>query len=439
VWAWNAEDGSVLEGWPATTGRFCWATPTLADLDHDGLDEIIQPCADGYLYVWKANGEELIDGDGNPATTGIFKDLEYQWAYASAAVADMDQDHELEILVPSRSQNVYCLNPDGTDVPGWPANLGASCRGSIAVGDVNGNGFLEVVTATTASQIFLLSYDGNVYPNWPKSASITGDFPSSPTLADLDGDDDLEIIIVSSGGDIHVWRWEGNPFPGWPRAVDNGDEAAVQSSVSVGDVDGDPGLELLTGSASGNVYAFDADGELLSGWPIKTDGAIYSSPTLTDLDIDGDVEVIVSGMDQRIYVWDTPGIYDDGERTPWANWRHNNRRTGHHGYELEVGVPGDEVWSAADVRLDQNVPNPFNPVTSIVYAVPEGGGDIELSVYSVAGARVTTLVRGKVPGGASSVVWDGRDADGREVASGVYFVRLAAEGTSLTRKIVLIR
>ncbi|MBN2565740.1 MAG: VCBS repeat-containing protein, partial [Candidatus Eisenbacteria bacterium] len=440
VWAWNAEDGSPLPGWPVTTSRFCWATPSLADLDHDGLDEVILPCANGYLYVWKADGEELIDGDSNPSTIGIFKYLEYSWAYASAAVVDIDQDHDLEILVPSRSSKVYCLNPDGTSVPGWPVNLGASSRGSVAVGDVNNNGHIEVVATTSQGKVYLLSDDGQVFPNWPRTLALTGDFPSSPSLADLDGDGDLEIMLVSSEGSVRVYSWEGVPLAGWPQQIDNLAQTEVQSSISVGDIDGDAGLELITGSACGKVYAFNTDGSPVPGWPIQTDGEVFSSPTITDLDNDGDVEVIVSGMDQNVYVWDTSGDYDDGDGVAWGNWRHNNRRNGFHDYELEVGVPDDETWSASPgVKLEQNVPNPFNPVTTITYSIPEGGSEIDLSIYNVAGVRVTTLVGGKVDGGRASVVWDGTDAHGRHVASGVYFVRLTAEDASLARKIVLLK
>ncbi|MFH1864429.1 MAG: FlgD immunoglobulin-like domain containing protein, partial [Candidatus Eisenbacteria bacterium] len=152
-----------------------------------------------------------------------------------------------------------------------------------------------------------------------------------------------------------------------------------------------------------------------------------------------DVEVIVSGMDGMVYIWDTGGSYADGDGVEWGNYRHNNRRTGHYNYELEVGVPGDGSWSVTGAKLDQNVPNPFNPVTTIAYTVPDAGADIDLAVFNIAGVRVTTLVSGKVPGGRSSVVWDGTDSGGEAVASGVYLVRLTAENASLTRKVVLLK
>ncbi|MCK4511710.1 VCBS repeat-containing protein, partial [bacterium] len=430
VWAWNAEDGSPLGGnWPVTTPNFCWATPALSDLDHDGLDEIILPCADGYLYVWKSDGSGLLNTDGT------FAYLHASWAYASPAVVDIDHDSELEILVPSRSDSVYCFNADGSSVQGWPVNLGGSVRSSIAVGDVNGNGHIEVVAAAVGSGIWLLSADGTAFPNWPQAVALYGDFPASPTLADLDGDGDLEIIQPGTDGAIRIWTWDGEPFPGWPQWTDDD----CHSSAGVANLDTDPELEIVVGSDNGKIYAFDTNGDEIAGWPIQTDAEIFSSATLEDLDRDGDIEVVVSGMDGMVYVWDTTGSYDDGDGIEWGDFRHNSRRTGYYDYELEVGVHDDGSWSVFGAKLDQNVPNPFNPVTSIAYAVPDGGADIDLAVFNIAGVRVTTLASGRAAGGRSSVTWDGTDAHGVPVASGIYFVRLTAKDTSLTRKVVLLK
>jgi hypothetical protein len=141
-------------------------------------------------------------------------------------------------------------------------------------------------------------------------------------------------------------------------------------------------------------------------------------------------------MDNMVYIWDTAGAYDGVE---WGTFRHNNRRTGYYNYELDVGVHEDGSWSVFGAKLDQNVPNPFNPVTSIAYAVPDGGADIDLAVFNIAGVRVATLASGRVTGGRRSVTWDGTDARGAPVASGVYFVRLTAKDATLTRKIVLLK
>ena len=432
IWAWNAEDGTALEGgnWPVTTPKFCWATPVAADLNHDGVHEIIVACANGWLYAWYADGTGIINADGRFAYLGA------SWAYGSPIAVDIDHDNETEILVSSRDGNLYCFNPDATAQPGWPFALGGSGQNSPCAGDVNGNGQIEVVaTENTNNQIYLIAADGNIFPNWPKTVIQNGDFPPSPTLADLDGDGDLEIIQPSSEGEVYVWTWEGDTFSGWPQSL--GD--VCHSSAAVANVDDTPGLEIIVGCDDGKIYAFDTAGNQIAGWPIQTDAEIYSTPTIGDLDLDGDVEVVVSGMDANVYVWDCAGDYAGGDGVEWGTFRHDNRRTGYYGYELEVGLPDDGSWSVSGAKLEQNVPNPFNPVTTIAYTVPDGGADIDLAVFNVAGVRVATLVSGRVEGGRNSVVWNGTDAHGEAVASGIYFVRLSAENTLLTRKVVLLK
>jgi flagellar hook assembly protein FlgD len=66
-------------------------------------------------------------------------------------------------------------------------------------------------------------------------------------------------------------------------------------------------------------------------------------------------------------------------------------------------------------------------------------GPVRLTVYDVTGRRVANLVDGILGGGEHSTVWDGIDASGRRVASGVYLYRLQAAGESLTKEMVLTR
>jgi hypothetical protein len=88
--------------------------------------------------------------------------------------------------------------------------------------------------------------------------------------------------------------------------------------------------------------------------------------------------------------------------------------------------------------LLQNVPNPFNPTTTIRFELSQPA-DVRLEIYSVRGERIRTLVSGARPAGSHAVVWDGRDRRGAAVASGVYFYRLEAGRFARTRKMVLLK
>jgi hypothetical protein len=88
--------------------------------------------------------------------------------------------------------------------------------------------------------------------------------------------------------------------------------------------------------------------------------------------------------------------------------------------------------------LEQNFPNPFNPITTIRFSGPRGV-PVRVVVYDVTGAAVASLYHHVSPGGEIEVQWNGRDAAGRPVGSGVYFYRLSAGNRTITRKMLLIK
>lgn len=106
---------------------------------------------------------------------------------------------------------------------------------------------------------------------------------------------------------------------------------------------------------------------------------------------------------------------------------------------VPVGIddlPGDAVPDR--YVLDQNYPNPFNPETSIRYQLPQSG-PVSLTVFNSLGQTVRTLVQGNKAAGSYTVRWDGRDASGRAVSSGVYLYLLKAGDFVQTRKMLLLK
>ena len=86
----------------------------------------------------------------------------------------------------------------------------------------------------------------------------------------------------------------------------------------------------------------------------------------------------------------------------------------------------------------QNSPNPFNPSTTIVFALPQGGA-VDLAVYAVDGRRIRTLIAGGREAGRHEIVWDGADERGTRVASGTYYVRLTAPEVARTLAVSLVK
>ncbi|MFB0515811.1 MAG: T9SS type A sorting domain-containing protein, partial [Candidatus Neomarinimicrobiota bacterium] len=89
-------------------------------------------------------------------------------------------------------------------------------------------------------------------------------------------------------------------------------------------------------------------------------------------------------------------------------------------------------------RLFQNYPNPFNPATTIRYSISRGGY-VNLSLYDLTGRLVNTLVSEQRTPGEHAVRWNGINASGRAVSSGIYLYRLEVNGVVLTRRMVFIK
>ena len=88
--------------------------------------------------------------------------------------------------------------------------------------------------------------------------------------------------------------------------------------------------------------------------------------------------------------------------------------------------------------LSQNYPNPFNPTTNIKFNIPTSS-NVNLSIYNVKGQLVKTLVNDKFAAGEHSVTWNGVDNNNNTVASGVYFYKLDANGSTEMRKMLLMK
>jgi hypothetical protein len=105
---------------------------------------------------------------------------------------------------------------------------------------------------------------------------------------------------------------------------------------------------------------------------------------------------------------------------------------------VDSTVTGAHTPTPRQTALLQNVPNPFNPTTTIRFELATPA-DIRLEIYSVRGSRIRTLASGVHPAGSHAIEWDGRNQRGAQVSSGVYFYRLVAGSFAETRKMVLLK
>jgi hypothetical protein len=111
----------------------------------------------------------------------------------------------------------------------------------------------------------------------------------------------------------------------------------------------------------------------------------------------------------------------------------NNERT-------EVAGEGEyeTPFMPAATALMQNFPNPFNPSTTLVFDMVQAG-HVTIKIYNVTGRLIRTLVDGRHDAGRHHVEWNGIDANGSSVPSGIYFYQMRTSGYEATRKMILVR
>jgi hypothetical protein len=100
--------------------------------------------------------------------------------------------------------------------------------------------------------------------------------------------------------------------------------------------------------------------------------------------------------------------------------------------------PSDGTVSAPATGLRGAWPNPFNPVTTISFDL-EADTDVKLSVFDSSGRMITSLYQGELSAGHHRRTWNGRDARGRQVGSGIYFAELVTGAGSGSIRLVLLK
>lgn len=98
----------------------------------------------------------------------------------------------------------------------------------------------------------------------------------------------------------------------------------------------------------------------------------------------------------------------------------------------------DDTTPIANLSLEQNFPNPFNPETDIRFSLKQNS-DVELNIYNLKGQKVKTLHKGMLDKGKHQLKWKGTDDNDKPVTSGVYLYRLSSGSSQQTRKMVLLK
>lgn len=289
-------DGTLVQGFPVLFGGQLHTFPVIGDVDGDGAPEIVI-YASGNL----GNGVYGAGAFVISATGAVKRGMQASGttSYGSApALADLDFDGVPEIIVQTDTA-VNVWKGDGTVLPGWPKAIGQNWlkNASPVVGDIDGDGQSEIVVLAlypTGNSGSLLAFrpDGTALPSFPKYLPIVGN-GAVPAIADIDRDGRNEIIVTGDYWDGHsgyydrVWVYDlGGPthdpavwgqFMGGPKH---------HGTPQPGHPEEDPRFRLLvvlTGTGTGSVTSvpegIDCGSDCLETYDAGTVVTLTAKPT----------------------------------------------------------------------------------------------------------------------------------------------------------------
>jgi len=103
-----------------------------------------------------------------------------------------------------------------------------------------------------------------------------------------------------------------------------------------------------------------------------------------------------------------------------------------------VGIDDEPTALPNEYALSQNYPNPFNPETNIEFQIPHSSY-VSIEIFNLLGQNVRTLISEQKQAGFYTARWNGRNDGGQIVPSGIYFYRIAADGFSKTKKMIMLK
>lgn len=249
LYAFGCQNGSLtmLPGFPVSLGRWIMSTPVVVDTTIYALS------GDGMLFAISSRGETL--------WTALEDNLTY--TTSSPVAADLDDDGLVEIVVPTGDGKVSCINELGSVE--WSVSLpDTNFFSTPAIADLDEDGYLDVIIAA-GSRIYGLNKNGASIPYFPVETKSTIGLQSSPSIGDLDGDGHLDVVIGSPNDLMLAYNRYGMPIPGFPVGV--GD--TVFATPALYDLDDDGDIEVISCSDDGFIHVWDMDGDVSNAvWPM---------------------------------------------------------------------------------------------------------------------------------------------------------------------------
>ncbi|KAM7463991.1 hypothetical protein LguiA_032112 [Lonicera macranthoides] len=313
-------------------------TPVIADIDNDGVQEMVVAVSYFFDHEYYDNPEHLKELGGidigkyvaggivvfNLDTkqvkwsaqldlstdTGTFR----AYIYSSPTVIDLDGDGNLDILVGTSYGLFYILDHKGKVREKFPLEM-AEIQGAVVAADINDDGKIELVTTDTHGNVAAWTAQGKEI--WEKHLKSL--VPQGPTIGDVDGDGHTDVVVPTISGNIYVLSGKDGSFL---RPYPYRTHGRVMNQVLLVDLtkrgEKKKGLTLVTTSFDGYLYLID--GPTSCADVVDIGETSYSMVLADNVDGGDDLDLIVTTMNGNVFCFSTPAPHH-----PLKAWRAPNQ------------------------------------------------------------------------------------------------------------------
>ncbi|MDZ7261424.1 MAG: FG-GAP-like repeat-containing protein, partial [candidate division KSB1 bacterium] len=343
--------GLYQKGFPQNTGAsFGTNSVAVGDLEGDGITEIVATSTNGKVFAWHEDGSKVVTNSESTFSVSLHGDT--TWAQValfaevndsinlSPALADLDGDGDLEILVASQNGRIYAWQhidetiKDGRAdlMPLFPINLDHPVTTTPVVLNLEGTtSKQEAVVGTQMGEIIALGNEGLLWQKALKAGAIAG-------LARYGTD---RLVATTANGFIFLLNSQGDIL--WEKDYNLWGQSTYPA---VGDLSGDGNLDVVVCFKNGRIEALDQQGNRLSGFEYTQAASNISAPALGDIDGDGYLEIVVAG-DNRIFAFNHNGTLvtnfpielERGRELSKEKWQMEDGR-----WKIAVQEPSEDIY-----------------------------------------------------------------------------------------------
>lgn len=286
---WTETDHENLEDFVNVDSHIL-CTPVIADIDNDGVSEMVIAVSYFFDHEYYDNPEHLKELGG----IDIGK-------YVAGGIVVFNLDTK---------QVKWTAQLDlSTDTGKFRAYV----YSSPTVVDLDGDGNLDILVGTSYGLFYVFDHKGKLREKFPlEMAEIQG----AVVAADINDDGKIELVTTDTHGNVAAWTAQGKEI--WERHL----KSLVPQGASVGDVDGDGHTDVVVPTLSGNVYVLSGkDGSDIRPYPYRTHGRVMNQVLLVDLSKRGEkkkgLTIVTTSFDGYLYLIDGPtscaDVVDIGE------------------------------------------------------------------------------------------------------------------------------